>query len=238
MYDPRLGRFLQPDPIGYEEGLNMYAYVGGDPVNFTDPNGLKAQAPPAAPEGICGKVTGSKITRCGEAYARALEDAGFEGEYEYTFEFSRAPGGGRQVTWYLSGLIAPNAPLLPAGYDTPSVAFASAEFPCLSPVDCARTLRDALVRLQTKPKPPLSDARMTAFAKAAGFPQGLKDSAAALRGPMNPFHSMQSLKNAGFNRQDVVGVETFYSITYERNHKNISAFYRTELLRGVLKVWK
>ena len=40
MYDPRLGRFLQPDPIGYGDGMNMYAYVGGDPVNRRDPSGL------------------------------------------------------------------------------------------------------------------------------------------------------------------------------------------------------
>ena len=39
-YDPRLGRFLQPDPIGQAGGVNLYAYVGNDPLNGTDPSGL------------------------------------------------------------------------------------------------------------------------------------------------------------------------------------------------------
>lgn len=40
IYSPTLGRFMQADPIGYGDGMNMYNYVGGDPVNNTDSTGL------------------------------------------------------------------------------------------------------------------------------------------------------------------------------------------------------
>ena len=40
-YSPKLGRFLQPDPIGYTgEDFNLYTYVGNSPLKYTDPMGL------------------------------------------------------------------------------------------------------------------------------------------------------------------------------------------------------
>jgi RHS repeat-associated protein len=40
MYWAGGGRFLQSDPIGYEPDMDLYTYVGDDPVNKTDSTGL------------------------------------------------------------------------------------------------------------------------------------------------------------------------------------------------------
>ncbi|MFN7439417.1 MAG: RHS repeat-associated core domain-containing protein [Phycisphaerales bacterium] len=39
-YDARLGRWLTRDPAGYVDGLNVYLFVGGNPLMFVDPTGL------------------------------------------------------------------------------------------------------------------------------------------------------------------------------------------------------
>jgi RHS repeat-associated protein len=39
-YSPVLGRWMTQDPIGYAGGLNLYEYVGNNPVSWIDPKGL------------------------------------------------------------------------------------------------------------------------------------------------------------------------------------------------------
>jgi len=38
-YDAEIGRFISEDPLGFGAGVNFYAYVNNNPVNFNDPSG-------------------------------------------------------------------------------------------------------------------------------------------------------------------------------------------------------
>ena len=39
-YDPQWRRWLSRDPVGFAAGINVYGYVGGDPIGYVDPLGL------------------------------------------------------------------------------------------------------------------------------------------------------------------------------------------------------
>ncbi|MBK8001599.1 MAG: Ig-like domain-containing protein [Verrucomicrobia bacterium] len=39
-YDPFSGMFFEPDPLGYNDGVNHYAAMANNPVSFRDPTGL------------------------------------------------------------------------------------------------------------------------------------------------------------------------------------------------------
>lgn len=76
-YDPELGRWLSPDPIGLAAGPNLYGYVGAQPINFRDPLGLQSTDPTgqAGPGGIPPWLV--PVTQAAEAAAtKAAEAAG------------------------------------------------------------------------------------------------------------------------------------------------------------------
>lgn len=101
VYDPASGRFLQTDPIGYKDDVNLYAYVGGDPVNNSDPTGM-LEAPLSKEEvsaaiKMAKDALGKAITTGEEVVAGRVEAGGV----------GIATGlGARLVAAPLAGLIA------------------------------------------------------------------------------------------------------------------------------------
>jgi RHS repeat-associated protein len=53
-YDPKIGRFIGEDPIGFKGGSNFYTYVRGNPIGRTDPSGLQDTCSSGCLDSICG----------------------------------------------------------------------------------------------------------------------------------------------------------------------------------------
>jgi len=68
-YHTDLQRFISEDPIGFSAGdVNLYGYVGNNPVNYTDPFGLERKCGnvPETPPGVdgCGSTYIDCLARC------------------------------------------------------------------------------------------------------------------------------------------------------------------------------
>jgi RHS repeat-associated protein len=66
-YDPSTGTFLTPDPSGYADSSNLYAYGGGDPINNSDPTGELCETSNAS--GVF-----SFAMRCGQDVSAVWQD--------------------------------------------------------------------------------------------------------------------------------------------------------------------
>ena len=72
-YDPTVGRYTQPDPLGFVDGPSVYGYAGGSPQRWADPDG-RILAPPkpafgpsgaeACAYGFCGGPFGKRDPFC------------------------------------------------------------------------------------------------------------------------------------------------------------------------------
>ena len=56
-YNPAIARFMSRDPAGFAGGLNMYAYAGDDPVDFSDPTGMDWESILEGPGDTCSACT-------------------------------------------------------------------------------------------------------------------------------------------------------------------------------------
>jgi RHS repeat-associated protein len=120
LYSPAIDRFLQTDPIGYQDNLNQYAYVGNNPFNRNDPSGLKAADMQMLGGKLGGELTSFPVISANYSSTRSYESARADinsvlgivgvgsvtnisrvaaatGEVSALLESYRGPGGGHHV---------------------------------------------------------------------------------------------------------------------------------------------
>lgn len=88
-YDPRLGRYIQPDPLGEAGGWNLYAFVQNCPQQYVDPQGLLIVAD--ARKNRTGEIKTYRSTSLTSHSAPHRWYAEYEGPPEYRYDYYMSP---------------------------------------------------------------------------------------------------------------------------------------------------
>jgi RHS repeat-associated protein len=106
-YDPSQGRFVTEDPSGYQSGLNLYSYVGNNPLGWIDPTGLGPDSPWWDPGDWLAGPTATKVLGIAGTISSGFADTITGG---LTAKIRNATGAGSAIDpcsgWYTAGQAA------------------------------------------------------------------------------------------------------------------------------------